>query len=325
VRSLIDTLHQTDCRAQETIRPVHAFPKNTFQRTHGYVVRRELSYENGSLMNRAFGISLPSIALLVALFGSSQAQPQTFPEFPDTPNPGGESGGGDKVPYIPHKEWLLGVPHIYGVRMWNRRLHYSFRASGPVMRWNIIWSRPGKTSEHSLWFDGKTPKNYAEYSIDEPITWDTDYSIKVQAESWRFEGQERHQITPFVEMTFRTPPNPAISDRIDANESRPIPAANVGSKKTLAEQRTTTSIAQSSKTAAASVGGSQSTTQASRSAGYGIVSTDRDARPVAPAPDASTPPPHRWTICDAARAARARNSPAAPNLEAQCLASGGKP
>ena len=96
-------------------------------------------------------------------------------------------------------------------------------------------------------------------------------------------------------------------------------------KKSLAEQRTTTSIAQSSKTAAASVGGSQSTTQASRSAGYGIVSAAQDATPVAPAPDASTPPPHRWTICDAARAARARNSPAAPNLEAQCLASGGKP
>lgn len=34
----------------------------------------------------------------------------------------------------------------------------------------------------------------------------------------------------------------------------------------------------------------------------------------------STPPAHR-TICEAARDARARNSPAAPNLEAQCRAS----
>jgi hypothetical protein len=30
-------------------------------------------------------------------------------------------------------------------------------------------------------------------------------------------------------------------------------------------------------------------------------------------------------ICDAARQARARNSPAAPGLEAQCLAAGGTP
>lgn len=37
---------------------------------------------------------------------------------------------------------------------------------------------------------------------------------------------------------------------------------------------------------------------------------------------APRPPRH---ICDAARDARARNSPAAPNLEAQCRASGGKP
>ncbi|MCY7355423.1 MAG: hypothetical protein LH470_10180 [Lysobacter sp.] len=37
-----------------------------------------------------------------------------------------------------------------------------------------------------------------------------------------------------------------------------------------------------------------------------------------------TPPPPRppgWTICDSARDARERNSPAAPNLEAQCAAS----
>ena len=33
------------------------------------------------------------------------------------------------------------------------------------------------------------------------------------------------------------------------------------------------------------------------------------------------PKPAGWTICDSARDARARNSPAAPNLEAQCLAS----
>ncbi len=36
-------------------------------------------------------------------------------------------------------------------------------------------------------------------------------------------------------------------------------------------------------------------------------------------PNATSPPhPAGWTICDAARDARARNSPAAPNLEAQC-------
>ncbi len=44
--------------------------------------------------------------------------------------------------------------------------------------------------------------------------------------------------------------------------------------------------------------------------------------------DTGTPSPSHppgWTICDSARDARARNSPAAPNLEAQCRASGGKP
>ncbi|MEP6633165.1 MAG: tachylectin-related carbohydrate-binding protein [Luteimonas sp.] len=37
-------------------------------------------------------------------------------------------------------------------------------------------------------------------------------------------------------------------------------------------------------------------------------------------PSASSPHPAGWTICDAARAARARNSPVAPKLEAMCAA-----
>ena len=43
--------------------------------------------------------------------------------------------------------------------------------------------------------------------------------------------------------------------------------------------------------------------------------------PVTPSPPSTSPFP----ICDSARSARARNSPAAPNLEAQCRAQGGDP
>ncbi len=54
--------------------------------------------------------------------------------------------------------------------------------------------------------------------------------------------------------------------------------------------------------------------------------TPRPQVPPAPAPTpVPTPPRFDSAICIAARSARARNSPAAPNLEAQCRAQGGTP
>jgi hypothetical protein len=53
---------------------------------------------------------------------------------------------------------------------------------------------------------------------------------------------------------------------------------------------------------------------------------EMSAQPAAPSVRAqSAAPAARLPICDAARSARARNSPAAPNLEAQCRAAGGTP
>ncbi|MDD5035431.1 MAG: hypothetical protein PHE55_11815 [Methylococcaceae bacterium] len=164
--------------------------------------------------------------LLATIPSSSQADPPKFPDFPDAPNPGGEGGGGDNVPYIPHVYYFLTLPIITDARVFNNRVHFRFFGTGPIMRYNIVWSRPGKEETDMRWTKVPITANNSageEYIINEYPVWNTDYSFRVQSESKNTETHPdgvvwRYQITPFVEKTFHTPPNPAISDRIDEFE-----------------------------------------------------------------------------------------------------------
>jgi hypothetical protein len=230
-------------------------------------------------MKRSFVISSFFAFLLILIPSITQAQVNPkFPDFPDAPNPGGGGGGGDYVPYFPHVDYFLTVPTITNARMWNGRVHFTFHSDGPVMRYNIVWSRPGKTETDMRWHDEKTPNksdSLEEYIINEYPAWDTDYSFKVQAESKQTETHPdgsiwHYQITPFREKIFHTPPNPSLSDRVGVTEKH------------------------GSKVVVKSIGRVK-----------GLPSTNE--------------PP--MSICDRARDAQARNSPAAPNLEAQCRAS----
>lgn len=239
---------------------------------------------------------LLSVFLLASIPGGSQADPQTFPDFPDSPNPGGESAGGDKTPPYEYREpYFLGKPSIFGVGMSAGKISFRFSSSGPVMRYNVVWSRPGKEQSASVWHDSNgfeeddavrhVLSTTMGYMIPERPLWDTEYTIKVQAETWWWHNQSTHQITPFAEVTFRTPPNPAISERIDVLENKKIlESAN--------PTRLTTTTLESAGAAAMVAGRSATTAQAtSRSAAYRPLTAGLAGTPAAPPPPVPMPPP----------------------------------
>ena len=174
-------------------------------------------------MKYSIGIWAVFVYVMIALPDLSLADPPKFPDFPDSPNPGGEGGGGDHVPYIPHVDYFVTRPIVSDGTIVNRHVRFSFRSSGPLMRYNIIWSRPGKKETDMRWVKNDPhgtsyPSIYQEYIINEPVQWDTDYSFKVQAESMPSAKHNNgvvwsYQITPFVEKTFHTPPNPLIKTK----------------------------------------------------------------------------------------------------------------
>jgi hypothetical protein len=164
--------------------------------------------------------------------------PQNFPDFPDSPNPGGEGGGGDNVPYIDLTKahlYFLSNPIIWDAGISNGHVRFRFSSDGPIMRYNIVWSRPGKEETDMRWVDPAKTSASEEYIINERPIPDTEYSFQVQAQGRdkkpQFNGPYNPYIydydrTPFVEKTFHTPPAPSRSDRAtitDKHGSRTAP------------------------------------------------------------------------------------------------------
>jgi hypothetical protein len=175
-----------------------------------------------------------SLALLAFLslflatsLNKSQAQLRQLPapygpDVPDTIY----KGGGDHVPYIDldaqrkAREERREVPYdpkITGARMVKGRVHFTFSSGGvTTMRYNILWSRPGKTQVDDIrWYTGRTEE---EYIINEVPLPDTLYWFRVQAVGKNKtlrgpDGIYRYPLTDFVGQMFRTPPAPSIADK----------------------------------------------------------------------------------------------------------------
>ena len=139
-----------------------------------------------------------------------------FPDFPDAPTPGGEGGGGDHVPYIPQDHSRhLSTPIVWNVGVSRGYLRFGFSSDGPIMRYNIIWSRPGREETDMRWVDPSKTSATEEYVINERPISDTVYLFKVQAQSrdktLQFRGPYApyaydYDFTGWVETTFHTPP-----------------------------------------------------------------------------------------------------------------------
>src|SRR5215217_3214850 len=144
--------------------------------------------------------------------GDFQMGGPTFPDFPDNPEPGGQGGGGDHVPpYVPRKPWFLDLPVIVDARISKGHVRFRFLGNrGPIMRYNIIWSRPGKEETDMRWVDPEQTPTFEDYFINEQPLPDTEYTFKVQAQGrdkrYQFNGPYNPYLydydrTPFVEET----------------------------------------------------------------------------------------------------------------------------
>jgi hypothetical protein len=141
-----------------------------------------------------------------------------FPDFPDSPTPGGEGGGGDHVPYIDLTELRkheLGIPVIEHAGSSNGYVRFSFSSTGPIMRYEIEWSRPGRQETDMRWVDPAVFSASEEYIVNEHPVPDTTYVFRVKAvgreRKLHFNGPyepytEEYPETTFVESTFHTPP-----------------------------------------------------------------------------------------------------------------------
>jgi hypothetical protein len=151
-----------------------------------------------------------------------------FPDFPDNPDPGGEGGGGDNVPYIPKGPPIfLSTPIVWNVGVSRGYLRFGFSSDGPIMRYNIIWSRPGREETDMRWVDPSKTSATEEYVINERPIPDTDYLFKVQAQSRNKTLQFRGPYAPYaydysftgwVEITFHTPPAPSLPSEVKKND-----------------------------------------------------------------------------------------------------------
>lgn len=151
--------------------------------------------------------------------------PQKFPDFPDSPTPGGEGGGGDNVHYpdlTKHPSQFLTLPEIWDAGMSKGYMRFRFASEGPIMRYNIIWSRPGRQETDMRWVDPAKFSASEDYVINERPIPDTEYTFQVQAEGRdkkpQFNGPNNpytydYDRTPFVDKTFRTAPAPSLTDR----------------------------------------------------------------------------------------------------------------
>ena len=124
-----------------------------------------------------------------------------FPDFPDAPTPGGEGGGGDYTPYIDltqHYARELATPIVWNIGVSHGYLRFGFSSHGAIMRYNIIWSRPGKEETDMRWVDPSKLSATEEYAINEPPVTDTDYLFKVQAQRRDKTLQFRGPYVPYV-------------------------------------------------------------------------------------------------------------------------------
>jgi hypothetical protein len=163
--------------------------------------------------------------MLAMLAGAGYAQPQTPSPPPDVPDTI-HNGGGDHVPYIPHVKYFLSPPEVAEGLIVGGHIHFRFRSDGPIMRYNIMWSRPGLRNTDMRWVNSWAGVGWQDYVINEIPVRDADYSFEVQAESWKAETPydgvvSKHQITPFVSKTFHVPPR----RRLDAGSARVVPHA----------------------------------------------------------------------------------------------------
>ena len=153
-------------------------------------------------------------------------------DAPQTP-----TGGGDHVPVIDtdpsYVHCDVGLPRIDIAKLEGVRIHFKFTGTRSAMRFNIIWSRLGKSQTDIRWgVPALVPTRKSlnddlpeEYIINEYPVWDTDYTFKVQEESFPageyFDRECKKAFSGWTTMVFHTPHNPAFSTTVRDSPSRP--------------------------------------------------------------------------------------------------------